>query len=300
MSLKPRTWLLISLLCFLGASLFWELGRRESAKQKQILVPAVKPVAAPQAGTNASLVSSTPLTLGYDSVNRFPEPPESRYPFRLHNSAAKLSELSRREDALLLANAMIDLRQPVGLAVPESLQLKGETESYIIQSRTKLDAGFRKLLTDSQAEVVSYVPNNALLIRVSSDRVGTLKSSPLVSALIPWIPYFKVSPSLLSVAINTPDLPDEREFRLVVFASEVDGMLAELRLLNAELLGRAAAPFGEELVVGVDHGAAQALRRQVDELRERRCRRTGGRFDRHQLPRLSQRPCAAGLCSPRW
>lgn len=254
MSLKPRTWLLISLLSFLGAAVFWELGKRESAKRNSSHSPnAVAPAAAPSAGSAAppaaTLLSATPARLAYVVSNLFPEPPKSKYPFRLHNSPAKISELSRRDDSLLLANAMLDLRQPLQLAVPESLRPRGETENYVVQARSLIDAGFRRLLADVRAEVVSYVPNNAFLVRVDPGKVKALEASPLVRTVIPWIPYFKLAPSLMALAVETPDSTEERSFRLVIFAKELEAVLAELRLMNVEVIGRSPSPFGIELVV---------------------------------------------------
>jgi subtilisin-like proprotein convertase family protein len=256
MSFKPRTWLVISLLCFFGAAMFWDLGRKEAARRKTPAAPSpISPVttsAPPQAAGGPlapALLSAAVGSIEYVSTNRFPEPPKARYPLRLRNSDTKLDELARRDDALLLANALLDLRKPLALQVPDSLQPHGPTENYVVQSKVSLDRGFRQLLTSLQAEIISYVPNNALLVRMDSAKAEQIRQSPLVRSVIPWIPYFKLSPALLKDAISQTPPPEEKSFRLLVFPQEAEAMVAELRIMNLEVLGQSRSPFGTEVIV---------------------------------------------------
>lgn len=253
---KPRIWLVISLLCFLGAAVFWELGNREAARRR--VAPKVSPAEpTPAAATNPTsiapaqsmLLSSHVGSVAYVRSNQFPEPKDSKHPLRLRNSSTSLADLSRRENALLLANALLDLSQPLALAVPEKLQLKGETKSYVVQSRTKVDDRFRQLLKDAGAEVVSYVPNNALLVRMDSQKTGLLNASPMVSAVVAWQPYFKLAEPLLKNVIQESSVDAEAAVRLLVYPNELNDALSDLKSLGTEILTQNRSPFGTQLTL---------------------------------------------------
>src|SRR5204863_4602489 len=91
----------------------------------------------------------------------------SRTAYRLTNTAKPLSALARSDTAILLENALIDTSEAKALAIPDALRSSGDPGSYIVQSRGPLDDNFRALLKSAGAEVVSYIPNDAYLVRAS-------------------------------------------------------------------------------------------------------------------------------------
>ncbi|MBI1841821.1 MAG: S8 family serine peptidase [Verrucomicrobia bacterium] len=259
---KPRTWFLISALCLLGAIVFWELGRRQE-KAGQTPAPAPQSPGQSQAtGAPAPLLSrASPTSFSYVATNAFPEPKDSRYPHRLRNTPTPLSELLHSDDALLLANALLDLRRPLELAVPAGLRPSGEVGSFVVQSRGKITDDFRGMLSSIGAEIVSYVPNNALLVRVSSERVERISTLPNVRSVLPWLPYFKLSPGLLGATVESREVPQDAILRVTVYSSELDRALTDLGATGFEVLSQQRSPFGVQLMVRLGTGEITALAR---------------------------------------
>src|SRR5213595_1645108 len=98
-----------------------------------------------------------------------PSPSRNPVPYRLSNTDQSLSQLGRSDTAILLENALIDTASPTPLAVPDPLRVSGDTGSYLVQWRRPLDNAFYDRLREVGAEFVSYIPNNAALVRVSAD-----------------------------------------------------------------------------------------------------------------------------------
>ena len=135
MHLRTRTWFILSLLCFLAAAIFWQLGERKAARDKARenaagltntpaaptpnVPPPPNPATAPApAGTNAASNAAN-----------------ESFRYRLSNTPKTIDELSRSEQAILLRNALIDSSLPVDLAIPPHLRAKGDPGSYVVQSR---------------------------------------------------------------------------------------------------------------------------------------------------------------------
>lgn len=256
---KPKAWLAVSLLCLLGAGIFWQLGRREMARRRP---PVATPpaVAVPSAATRpAALLSTAPTGIQYLASPRFKEPVKSPVPWRLRNTDEPLDTLARRENTLLLANALIDLGRSVELAIPESLRLKEETSTYLVQSKSKVDDDFRSLLGRVGARIVSYVPNNAFLVRMPASRTTELSGSPGVRSVLPWEPYFKLSPGLLASVMESKPVPDDATVRMLVYSGEEAVFTDELRSLGLEPKVRSRSPFGTQFIVPIQGGSLTAL-----------------------------------------
>ena len=108
-----------------------------------------------------------------------------------------MAELLRNDKAILLENALLDTTQPNTLAIPAHLRAQGDPGSYIVQARDPLDAAFRALLKDAGATIVSYVPNNAYLVRASAAVAQELAAQPQTGSVQPYEPYYKLKASLL-------------------------------------------------------------------------------------------------------
>src|SRR5207249_178329 len=116
-----------------------------------------------------------------------------RFPYRLGNTTKSITELVHSDRALLLANAFIDTSVPRGPAIPPHLRAQGDPGSYIVQARGPVDAAFRKMLADAGATIVSYMPNNAYLVRVAAGGAQDLAANPLTHTILPYEPYYKLA-----------------------------------------------------------------------------------------------------------
>ena len=91
------------------------------------------------------------------------------FPFRLKNTDAPIGELVRNETALLLRNAFIDTALGSGLTIPAEFKTTGDPLTYIAQARGPATAAFRRHIAASGGKIISYIPNNAYLVRVDAD-----------------------------------------------------------------------------------------------------------------------------------
>lgn len=260
--MKPRIWSLISLLLFLTAIFFWFKGNelrdrdRRAAALRQGSVPhkssrsrpAVFPLltqlgAAAPANSTASAPAPTP------GVPAASTAAPTRPALRLSNTDKSISELARSDSAILLRNAFIDTASRQSLAVPAKLRAGAEPGSYIVQARGAPTRAFRAQLAAFGAEIVSYIPNNAFLVRVSASGAGALGGSSLVAAVLPYEPYYKLDERLLALAVADQPLPEGGWVNLVGFPGQREAALAEIGALGAEVLAETRSPFGPQFVV---------------------------------------------------
>ena len=180
MYLRTRTWAIISVVCFLGAIYFWQRGEERAAREQEARraakTNAVVPLLSAQSNTT---VQAQPVAVGFVETN-------GPVKYRLRNTTLPLDELMRSDAAVLLRNALIDATSGVPLPIPPHLRLQGETKSYVVQSRGTITENFRSALKAAGAEIVSYVPNNAYLVRVSADSAQSLRGLAQVQSVIAW------------------------------------------------------------------------------------------------------------------
>ncbi len=245
MRLKNLSWFLLSLLLFLAAFYFWRLGNERERQQS----PATNAVTALLQFTNYSAATTTVPTnlLATDTIN-VPSPRQP-FPYRLSNTAQSIGELTRNETAVLLANALLDTRLAARPEIPAHLRAQGDPESYIVQSRGYLDDAFRKALTAAGATIISYVPNNAYLVRVSADGAKQLAALRQTQAVLPFEPYYKFDQQLLAMAVQKRLLPDDSRLNVLLFAGQRDRAVAAFATMGAEVLAEERTPFGPQLVV---------------------------------------------------
>ena len=91
----------------------------------------------------------------------------NHFALRLSNTSTPLRQLQRSGQALLLENALLDTTRPAP-AIPDHLRAQGDPGSYLVQARGPIDNAFRSLLQAAGATIVSYIPNNAYLVRASA------------------------------------------------------------------------------------------------------------------------------------
>jgi subtilisin-like proprotein convertase family protein len=214
----------ICLLVALGAWLMWPGVAKQRPDRGPATVAALSPSNAPASNTN-------------------------RLAYRLSNTTNSIRQLLKQPHALLLANALIDTEKPLNFKIPADLRSKGDPHAYIVQARGPTDARFRAELTAAGAQIVSYIPNNAYLVNIGGDGAGRLGASPLVQAVLPYEPYYKVQSSLLGLAADNQPLPPGTALTLGLFGGDAASATAEVERLGAKVIGRDQSPFGPVLRV---------------------------------------------------
>ena len=101
----------------------------------------------------------------------------------------------RSDQAVLLENALLDTTRPAALPIPDHLRAQGDPGRYLVQSRGPIDNAFRSLLHAAGATIVSYIPNNAFLVRASAGAAQQLQAAPLTQVVLPYEPYYKLKSS---------------------------------------------------------------------------------------------------------
>ena len=202
---RPLAWLLLSVLCFAAAFYFWRLGDRWAANKA---APAAQP-AHPSPATRTRSAAA-PIRLlsqagnlnsppSADSVKNQAASRTNRVPLRFNNTTATIGELQHSDRAILLENALLDTSRGAP-TIPDHLRAQGDPGSYIVQSRGPVTDAFRSLLGAAGATIVSYIPNNAYLVRASQAVAQQLQAAPQMQAVLPYEPAYKLSPSLLKLA----------------------------------------------------------------------------------------------------
>ena len=63
-------------------------------------------------------------------------------------------------------------------SIPDHLRAQGDPGSYLVQARGPIDDAFRSLLKAAGATIVSYIPNNAYLVRASAAVARAVAGGP--------------------------------------------------------------------------------------------------------------------------
>ena len=258
MQRKPLFWSLLSLLCLGGAIYFWHLGdqwqAQKTAARQAANPPATNAVVVPkpQASTPAMPVSPKTTAVASTVTNRFP--------YRLTNTDQTIGQLIHNDKAILLANALLDTGKPVDLTIPDRLRAPANSGSYVVQARGPLDAPFRALVRDANASIVSYIPNNAYLVRVSDTGAQQISADPRTQSVLPYEPYYKLDASLLKLAMEQPAvLPPNGALNVTVFADAYQSTIANLEKIGAITAGEDRSPFGPVLKVYAAPGTLSAV-----------------------------------------
>src|SRR5437879_2041845 len=262
MRLNSRFWYLLSVLCFVAAVWFWLKGDEERARRKAGWGTAAAQRAgpltgskgqAPAGGTNpggppgkaGSVAGGNQATGGVGpGAKQSATGRQGRFPYRLSNTEQPLSKLGRSDTAILLDNAFIETGSQRPVEVPEHLRAKGEPGSYLVQSRHALDNAFYGSLREAGAEFVSYIPNNAALVRVSAGGASQLAGLSGMQAVLAYEPYYKLAQPLLALAVEKQSVPPNSPLNVTLFAGAKEEVSGALRDLGAAVIGEERTPFG--------------------------------------------------------
>ena len=124
------------------------------------------------------------------------------------------------------------------------MQAQGDPGAYIVQARGPINAAFRALLARAGAQIISYIPNDAYLVRVTAGGAGGLAAQPPVQSVIPYEPYYKIQSSLLGAAVNQNSLPAGAVLNLGLFAAGAPQTIQQIEKLGGRILARDTSPFG--------------------------------------------------------
>src|SRR5712692_7474904 len=252
---KIRFWILLCLLAILAAGGGWRFlrpSRRAASTQPSTQIATAGPLkglGAGQVAPNAPLLVTGANLPAAAVTNAAAKAYKSPLTNRLSNTSKPIAELMRDDRAVLLRNALIDTTLAAGLPIPAHLRADGDPGSYVVQSRTPLDDAFRAQLKAAGASIISYIPNNAYLVRVAEAGAKQLQASPQTQSVLPWEPYYKLDLALLPLAIHQQPLPDGTRVSVLLFPGEREAGLQFLKALGADIVGEDRSPFGHQVIV---------------------------------------------------
>ena len=233
-----RNILILSLLAVAAVWLLWPGSERAVAPAaKSTLASVTKVSAVSSVATNQPTVASVQSSPSAVSAT-------NRFPYRLANTPKTIGELTVKPHAILLENALIDTELKPDLSIPKHLRAGGEPGAFIVQARGVIGAAFRAALAGAGAEIVSYIPNNAYLVRLSAAGAAGLSGHSLVQAVLPYEPYYKVQTTLLDRAVNQKPLPFGTDLTIGIFASGAADTEEVIKKLGAKIVSRDRTPFG--------------------------------------------------------
>ena len=233
--MKRRFWILLCLLAVAGAWLFWPHAQRVTVKK------FVEPSAA--MARAASIAPKSIFAIG-SGTNHVVTAKTNQFAFRLSNTQKTIGQLTSDRHAILLENALIDTGAKINLTIPKHLAAAGDPGAFIVQARGPVDGAFRAALAAAGAQVVSYIPNNAYLVRLPAAAADGLAASPLVQAVLPYEPYYKVQPSLLPLAVNQLPLATGQFLTLGLFNDGASATVAAFKKLGGKIVGEDRSPVG--------------------------------------------------------
>src|SRR5262249_45026927 len=158
------------------------------------------------------------------------------YPNQLTNSRKPIGKLLRSETAVLLQNALIETAEGTALPIPPHLRANVNPSAYIVQARGPVDDSFRNLLAASGAVIVSYIPNNAYLVRMDADGAERIKGAARTQSLLPYEPYFKFDTNLLAYAVIQKPLSEGQRLNVIGYPGEEAWARTALESLGARVL----------------------------------------------------------------
>src|SRR5664279_340387 len=222
-------WILLGLLVLAGAWFFWPSGSRPSAQKNKSATQPAAPgfVSTRSASTAPVLFAGKTTNAATNTVAR-----TNQFAWRLSNTPRNIGQLMKDPHAILLANALIDIGRPLNFSIPKNLQSLGDPGAYIVQAHGPVDTAFRAALAAAGAQIISYIPNNAYLVRISAGGAAGLAGQPPVQSVLPYEPYYKISSALLGAAVQQKDLPDSSALTLGLFADNAQATMDQIKQLG--------------------------------------------------------------------
>ncbi|MDX1953524.1 MAG: S8 family serine peptidase [Verrucomicrobiota bacterium] len=232
MRFSPRTWALLSVLFFVGALFFWLKGNDYQAKINQERQRQKSEGANTQSARTNTAVTTQ----------------KKKEKWVLTNSSRSLSELVGSDHAILLRNATIDTAESRELEIPANLRSQSPA-AFIVQASGVAGKAFKDLLASEGMTIVSYVPNNAFLVRANSQSIQSLKANDSVRAVIPFDPYFKLDARLMEMISEDQTPPVDALIRLTLFSDLSQSAEQYVKDFGMTVVAREPSPFGPQLLI---------------------------------------------------
>ncbi len=262
---KTRTWCVLSVLLFAAAGACWWLGNvRRDAQIQPGPVPAATnthPSSAAQPGKTALLTTKQSLATTVATNGTSRTATAGKQGIRVSNTTLPMKALIHSDTALLLRNALLDTTASMEGVVPREWRSEGDPKAYIVQSRGAIGDEFRACIDAASAHIISYLPNNAYLVKADEVSARQLSEYTAVSAVLPYEPYYKVEQNLLYMALKDEPLPSGGMLKLTLFpGSEAEGREA-LNALGAEVVAESRSPFGPLVTIRPGNASVVSIAR---------------------------------------
>jgi subtilisin family serine protease/subtilisin-like proprotein convertase family protein len=248
---RPAFWIILGILVVIsGAALLWMQSNVSSLKSKigeQSNLRSSSPVVSgPVSRASATNLPSRETVAEAERILAARAKASPKFKNRLSNTEATVGQLTRKDHAILLENALFDTEKPIAPKFPAQLKSQGDPGSYIVQSKTAIDNSFRDALTQAGAAIVPnlYIPNNALMVRASKEVAMQLGALPQTQTVLPFEPYYKLQTGLLDEAVNQRDLPEGSILNVLLFADAKESTIGDLKKLGAQVLADERSYFG--------------------------------------------------------
>jgi subtilisin family serine protease len=238
---RPFIWIVLGLLCLASGWWAWQRPAKLPVKPS---APA-RVVATPTARTvhSAAAVPGV-LTPAYTNLVKGGMTSTNPFDYRLSNTAKPLGELVRDAHAILLENALIDTGSPLNISLPQTLQSQGDPGAYIVQARGPIDGAFRAMLAAAGAQVVSYMPNDAYLVRAQAGVANALAANSKVQAVLSYEPYYKIQMPLLVLAMQDRKLPPGMTLTLGLYSDTAPQTIRQIENSGGTVFGQVKTPIG--------------------------------------------------------
>ncbi len=273
--------LLTTLIVGLAYLSFW-VGLNE--RTDALLIKPLSNVTANKVEQSVDLVNSAKLSAAV-SASAEAKPEADSFPYRLTNTKSPIGKLVRNEKAVLLRNAFIDTSFDTSFEIPESLLAGDNPETYIAQAKGPVTAAFRRHISATGGRIISYIPNNAYLVRMGVDGARRLKQWSGTQSVLPFQPYYKLEMKLLEMAITDQPLPVDALLNVVLFPDSESTAAKRLADLGVDVLSQDRTPFGTKLLARVPEDQLTALARltEVQGLERHRPRRLANDLTRPRM-----------------
>ena len=234
---RPLTWFFVLLLCATSVFLYIHTRNVLKVKASSVAKISVSAASASQASRNAA-TNALKYTAALANTNKFA--------WRLSNTSKTVKELAHDPHAILLENALIDTSAKLNLSIPKNLLSPGDPGAYVVQARGTISPGFRAVLAQAGATVVSYIPNNSYLVRATEAVADGLMGNPFVQAVIPYEPYYKVQAPLLAMA-DQP-LPADVQLNLGLFPGDASTTVQQIQQMGGIVVAEENSLAGYTIV----------------------------------------------------
>lgn len=256
MRARPFIWIALGVVTLVGVIAFWQLTRSSVKPPAGVTTPnsgvAARANAAPRTNAVTVAESTAPGFLTGESETAG-KTRKGLLAHRLSNTTKSVGQLLRDDRAVILENALIDTGSPLNFSIPGHLRSPAEPGSYIVQARGPVDDAFRASLAAAGATIVSYIPNNAYLVRATAESADQLRAN--TRAVLPYEPVYKLKAELLELGLAQSALPAGSRLNIMAFADGRAEVLAGLQQRGLTVLGETRSPFGPVFTVQMTEGA---------------------------------------------